>query len=322
MREHDIVASALGPFHRFEPALVRAALDAGVDYTSICDEWQAAEAVIDEFDSEARERGRIIVTGLGASPGISSVGVRLLADELDRVDRADIYTYQPLDAGGGEAVLQHLLYIMSGEVAVHRNGQRMLVPACAESREEEFPRFGRVRMWNMGHSEPATIPRYLPGIREVNFYLGFGPGSELFVRPAQWGLFTTRRRVDVAARFLHKVAEFTRDETPGTGALRIDVWGERDHETVHRSVCGVGQMREATGLSLSIGTLMLGRKQLLTTSGGVYAPEGVIEPYGFVDAFREKGLELYEDLEMTRPISGAQRLRRQSRTTTAAPPVA
>ncbi len=302
MRDHDVVASAVGPFHRFEARMIEAAIEAGVEYASICDEWQAAEDVIDGLDGIARERGRIAITGLGASPGISSVTAAWLARGFDRLRRVDIATFQPLDAGGGPAVLQHLLYIMSGQVVAHRDGERRLIPACSESRVDEFPRFGRVRVWNMGHSEPATLPRYFPEVREVNFLLGFGRGSELFVRPAQWGLFRTGKRIDAAAALLHRLAALTRPAEPGTGALRIDVWGEKDGGIGHRMACGVGQMRMATGLSLSIGALMLGRRQLTTTRGGVYAPEGVIEPIGFIEEFRRRGLELYEDLAMSVPL--------------------
>jgi len=49
MRGCDVAASALGPFHLFETKLVRAAIEARTDYASICDEWEAAGAAIDQF---------------------------------------------------------------------------------------------------------------------------------------------------------------------------------------------------------------------------------------------------------------------------------
>jgi hypothetical protein len=33
-----VAASALGPFYRFETEFVGAAIEAGVDYTSVCDD--------------------------------------------------------------------------------------------------------------------------------------------------------------------------------------------------------------------------------------------------------------------------------------------
>ena len=41
--------------------------------------------------------------------------------------------------------------------------------------------------------------------------------------------------------------------------------------------CGIGQMRGATGLSLAIGTLMLGWKEILMKDGEVYGPLAVYQ---------------------------------------------
>src|SRR5512144_1502918 len=75
LRGFDVAASALGPFFKFEAKLARAAIEAGVDYASVCDEWEAAEAVLDGLAEEARRRGRIVLTGLGTSPGVTNVGI-------------------------------------------------------------------------------------------------------------------------------------------------------------------------------------------------------------------------------------------------------
>lgn len=295
---YDVCASALGPFYRYEAKLARAAVEAGVDYVSICDEWEAVEEVIDTVAGRAREAGRKVITGLGASPGLTNVGVRYMADRMDRVVRADISCYQPLDAGGGRAVLEHMMHIMSGDIAVWRGGKRAMIRACSETRSVEFPRFGPIQLWNMGHSEPYTIPRFMPGIDEVCFFMGYGKGAKLVVKPAQWGWFSNPRWIDRFAWAISKVEQMTPDAPAGHGAIRIDVWGQRDGKPCKRMICGVGEMREVTGLALSIGALMLGRKQLLSDKGGVYAPEACIRPLPFLEAMRDKGVVAYEDLAM------------------------
>jgi lysine 6-dehydrogenase len=302
MRGYDVAASALGPFHLFEAKLVRAAVEAGVDYASICDEWEAARAAMNQFDQEAREKGITIITGLGASPGVSNVGVRYYTQQLDKTRRVDVYVYQPLNAGGGEAVVRHMLHIISGQVVAWRQGRPVMLPACSEEHVVEFPRFGPIKVWNMGHSEPETIPRFIPGIEEVNFFMGFGRGSGLFIWPAKLGLFANRRIRDAIACIISFIERITSEE-PGVGAIRLDVWGEVASEEVHRIACGVGQMREATGLSLSIGTLMLARGELLTEEGGVYAPEACVDPQKFMAYMSAKGINAYEDLAMTRRIA-------------------
>ncbi len=306
LRGYDVAASALGPFHRFELPLARTAIEAGVDYASICDEWEAAEQVLDELAQPARAAGVRVVTGLGASPGITNIGIRYVAERVDRVARADIAVYQPLDAGGGEAVLRHMLFIMTGDVAVWRNGRRQHIPACSETRKVEFPQFGAIDLWNMGHAEPLTVPRFVDGIDEVNFFMGYGRGARALVWPAKLGAFATERRADLATKLLVALERATRGGEPGLGALRLDVWGERDGAETHHMMCGVGQMREVTGLSLSVGALMLARGELTTAAPGVYAPEGCIDPSVFIDRMRDKGTIAYEDVAMTVPITPRQ----------------
>ncbi|MBW2455404.1 MAG: saccharopine dehydrogenase NADP-binding domain-containing protein, partial [Deltaproteobacteria bacterium] len=298
MRGYDVVASALGPFHRFENKLVHAAIEAEVDYTSICDEWEAVEAVMGEASRAAEDTGRIVITGMGASPGLTNVGVRFLDDQMDHLRRVEISCYQPLDAGGGEAVLKHMMYIMSGEVASWRRGEQVMVPACSETRVVDFPQFGPIQLWNMGHSEPFTVPRTFPDIEEVSFFMGFGKGANLFVKPARWGWFQSHRWVDRFAGALATIEGLTPDAPPGLGALRVDAWGQQGDDEIHRMVCGTGGMREVTGLSLSVGALMLGRRELLVERGGVYAPEACIRPRPFIQAMIEKGVTVYEDLAM------------------------
>ena len=302
MRGHDVAASALGPFYRFETRLAGAAVEAGVDYTSICDDYSAAQAVLAELGEPARRAGRIVLTGLGASPGMTNVGVRYMAQQLDRIRRVDVNVFQPLNAGGGEAVLKHMLFIISGQVAAWRQGSQVMVAACSESHIVEFPRYGRIRVWNMGHTEPVTIPRFISGVEECNFFMGFGRGASLLVWPARRGLFASDARIDRVARLLALIERLTGGRKPAPGAIRVDVWGEKGGEAVHRMLCGTGVMREATGISLSVGTQMLARREIVSEGGGVYAPEACLKPEVFISEMKAKGVEAYEDLAMTRPF--------------------
>ena len=73
-------------------------------------------------------------------------------------------------------------------------------------------------------------------------------------------------------------------------------------------LCGIGGMREVTGLSLSVGALMLGRRELLTKAPGVYAPEACIPPVPFITAMMGKGLGCFEDLAMIDPHDPDERV--------------
>jgi len=301
---HDVAASALGPFFRFETKLVRAAIEAGVDYASICDDWSAASDVIKAHDGDAKKNGRTVITGLGASPGLTNVGVQYLATQMSHVREVDINVYQPLDAGGGEAVLRHMLFIMTGDVATWRSRRAQMIPACSEERTVEFPEFGEIKVWNMGHAEPVTLPMHFGDLENVNFFMGYGRGATAFVWPAQRGLFRSRRVTEGVVRIAARLqaSDAKNGKAPGLGAVRLDVRGDKDGVPVERMVCGVGEMRATTGHSLSVGVLMLGRKQLLNNDGGVLAPEACLEAGPFLAEMRRFGFTAYEDLAMQTPL--------------------
>ncbi len=302
MRGCSVAISALGPFYVFESKLVAAALEAGVDYASICDDWLAAEQLFEQFSLRARQRNVKILTGLGTSPGISNVGIRFFADRMDSVDRADVYVYMPLRGGGGPAVIRHTLFIMSGKVPAWRDGKRVMLRACSEHKVVDFPRFGPQDVWNMGHSEPVTIPRFIPGIREVNFYMGFGSGSQWLVMPARIRMFDRKGARRVFEKILMQIERLTASEEPEWGAVRIEAWGKKNGKDVHETGFGIGQMRNATGLSLAVGGLMLGRGEVLTPEAGVFGPEGCLDPVTFLGRMKELGITAYSDIELTKPV--------------------
>ncbi|MFN3591658.1 MAG: hypothetical protein ACK4TG_05680, partial [Thermaurantiacus sp.] len=68
---------------------VRAAIEAGVPYVSLCDDYDAAQAVL-ELDLLAKEKGVTVITGLGWTPGLSNVLARRAADQLDEVDEIHV----------------------------------------------------------------------------------------------------------------------------------------------------------------------------------------------------------------------------------------
>ncbi|MGB9777564.1 MAG: saccharopine dehydrogenase family protein [Anaerolineae bacterium] len=304
LRGHDVAASALGPFYRFEMPLVRAAIEAGVDYVSICDDWIAAKQVVEELDTLARQRGRRIVVGLGTSPGLSNLAAAYLARQMDQPLRVTITVYQPPEAGQGMAVLQHVLFIFGGPAPVWRDGQLEMVRAGRIVREVELPMVGRMRVWNAGHAEPVTLPRHFPTLEEVTFLMSVGAWTHLFLWLGRLRLTATPERIDRVANVLARLLPTPKAGMPEPpGALRVDVEGIREGQPVHRMLCGVGQMRPATGVPLALGAVMLARGQVLTTEGGVYGPEAIIDPVALLRGLREEtGLQAYTNGGMTQPL--------------------
>jgi lysine 6-dehydrogenase len=298
MTGQDVVASALGPFFLFENRLVKAALEAGVDYISICDDWCAVQDTIIRFDQPAREKGRMVVSGCGASPGISNMLVRYLANQLDHPRKADILVYMPMDSGEGEAVTEHTLFVYGTVVPVFRDGSTVMLPAGTLSRSVEFPGVGRLKVWNIGHGEPVTVPRHIPEMEEVNIMLGMGKGTEIVVALGRMGFFNSPRRIEKMARLLIKFSPVAQGP-PSHGAMRVEVSGDKDGKPTTLAVFGSATMRDSTGIALAVGARFLADKKLATKQGGVYGPEGCFDPPSLLRAIEERGLSAYSDLAMT-----------------------
>lgn len=299
---HDAVASALGPFYKFESLLLRAAIDARVPYASLCDDWSACERALDQLDAPAREAGVTAITGLGASPGMTNLLAVRLARDFSEVRRVDVNVYQPWNAGGGEAVLRHLCFIVSGEVAGFRKGKSLRMQACRESHRVHMPHYGHRNLYNLGHPEPVSLPRHFKDLESCNFFMGFGQGMGFFAWLARQGLFQNEGQVDAMLKILGPIERWMARKPPEPSAIRIDVKGTRKGKDLHLMACGMAPMREATGISLSVGTLMLARGEVIVREGGVYAPESCLDPDRFMEAMRDKGMQAYTDIEMTRVL--------------------
>ena len=113
-----------------------------------------------------------------------------------------------------------MLYIISGQVATWRGGERVEIPACSEHTTMEFPKYGRIKIWNMGHSEPVTIPRTFPQIEEVSFLMGFGRGASALIIPAKLRLFGGPRRINFAMGLIKLIDRIFPEGEPGLGGAK------------------------------------------------------------------------------------------------------
>ncbi len=276
-------------------------------YCSVCDDYNAAVDVIEQLNDKARQAGLLCVTGFGATPGCSNMIVKFASDLMDYPTDVTISCFQPLNAGGGEAVLRHMLFVMSGLLPVWKDGKNQMIQACGTSRLVTFPRFGQVRLWPMGHAEPVTLHRYLPSLRNVSFEMGFGTGSQMFTWPAWLGLFQFAWMVNFTVWFFSWIDMLFKMFPKGSGALNVEVRGIRDGQPAREFFCGIAEMRESTGQSLAVGTLMLARRRGIVKDaaekGGVYAPEGAIDPRVFLRAMLKKGLNGFRDIEGRVPFT-------------------
>jgi saccharopine dehydrogenase-like NADP-dependent oxidoreductase len=301
LRGYSAVAGALGPFYRFEKPIVTAALEAGVDYVSICDDHDAAAAVL-QLDEEAREKGRRILPGLGWTPGMSNILARKGYDDLDDVESIRVYWAGSAGDSQGFAVVLHTMHIFTGMVTSFQDDKFIEVKAGSGKETIEFPApLGKVDMYHLGHPEPVTLPRYLSGLQNVTLKGGLAEAylNTLARMLVGLGLTSNNQRKQRLGVFLKKVMPlFPVNEKKCFSGIRVDVTGWREGEKVTTSYAAVDHMNRLTGIPLSIGVTMMAEGRIKRL--GVYGPEadGAIEPGDFLTELARRGVKtVYRELE-------------------------
>lgn len=293
---YDVAASAIGPFYKYEYKVAKGAVEAGADYVSICDDYDAAESVFG-LDAAARERGVTVLTGLGWTPGLSNVLARKGADRLDEVDEITVYWGGSASDSEGYAVILHTIHIFTGFVPSYREGRTRMVPAGGDREKIRFPQpVGEIYVYNLGHPEPVTIPRF---IKARNVILKGGLVEEELNQitryMAKLRLTSTTARKDYVGKLIKFMGpvlfKLGQPEQP-CSAIRVDVTGTKDGGREHYVFGAADHMNNLTGVPLAIGALMLGRGEV--KEKGVRAPESSVDPDRFLSELAARGVAAYE----------------------------
>lgn len=305
LRGYDVALGAIGPFYRYEVRMARSCIEAGVHYVSICDDSDATADVL-RLDGEAKAAGVTVITGMGWTPGITNVLARKAASRFDEVDEVAVSWGCHSGDTEGKAVIYHTLHIFHGAVPSFRNGRKVMVPAGSGKERVRFPEpVGEVCVYDLGHPEPVTIPRYI-NARTVTLKGGFVDGfmAGMTRLGERMRLYDTPRRMDMVVWYttsvLYPVAKlFYRPRETGS-ACRVDVSGKKSGLWCRVAYGAAGHMDLLTGLPPSVTIQMLGEGKVRET--GVIAPEACIDPPEFLARLAEGGIRLYEGEEMSEPL--------------------
>ncbi len=175
----DLVMNFVGPYYKFGTSILETIIDAKVNYVDICDEGDVtAEAL--KLDDKAKEKGVKAIIGLGMSPGMTNVLARFGSDALDETD--EIHTHWVLDEKdlGAGAVTLHLFHSIDGEKPTFSDGKVQYIKGFQEEDHltADFgENIGKVNVYHLGHPEPISIPRNIPGVKKVANRGGFTPES-------------------------------------------------------------------------------------------------------------------------------------------------
>lgn len=304
IRGFDVAMGTIGPFYKYEKKVARACIDAGVNYVSICDDYDACAEFM-ELDGEAKKTGVTAITGVGWTPGITNVFARLGADQLDEVEEiATAWACDPADTAG-KAVTLHYIHAVTGMIPSYIDGRMQNIKAGSGLEQLTFPpTVGPVGVFHAGHPEPVTIPRYID-CRTVT--LKGGLTDKMLVVLTNMivaaGLTNTVRKKDIIGGIFNYLLPYLENigKPPETcSACRTDITGKKNGKWVHLAYGAAAHMDMLTCLPSSVAVQMVGEG--LVTEKGALAPEGCLPPREFLKRLDEGGVRLYEGNAMTTPL--------------------
>ncbi len=293
-----VVLNCVGPFYRFGPPILRAAIDAGVDYVDVCDDLAPTRQML-ELHEEAKAKGISCLVGMGNSPGLANVFVALCRDLLlDQVEEVDSLHIHGGEAEEGPAVIKHRIHAMVNDVPLFIDGRFIEVRQLEESGakytvETDFRNVGRYPVYPYPHPETITLPRHIPGLRRatnlgVIFPLSYFQLTQEMVRvgacteaPLKVGDQTIVPLEFSVAHILSRRAELLAAagvSGPG-GCLKVVVAGQKAGKrevytlSVSSRSAGAG---EGTGIPAAAGAALMARGQI--TTKGVFPPEAGPNP--------------------------------------------
>ena len=174
LRDVEAVAACLP--YRLNLPVMEAALAAGCHYADLgglfhttLKQW--------ELHERFEQAGVSAVMGIGSAPGLTNVLAKLGADRLDTVTSIDVVdgAIDLAAEGGGFGVpysIETVLDEFTMPAMVFEGGELREVPAGSGVIDWDFPEpVGTQPSMYTLHSEPATLPRTVPGVRDVRWRL-------------------------------------------------------------------------------------------------------------------------------------------------------
>ena len=304
MRQADIVINTVGPFFKYGPPILEAALDSGCDYLDINDDWEPTLEML-EFHRKAENNSNTAILGMGASPGLTNMLGAVAIGELDEVET--LYTGWTMDGAtpeeessqsGINAAMVHGVQQMTGTVRIHNDGKSKMVKPLKQV-EIDFPGFGKFKPHIFGHPEAITFPHHFKTIKNsINLAHGSGFGVlKWIMRLVDWKIISVERAAGIVQNLSSSIRKDLEEqgidsrlnlkntnfsEPPPLYALAI---GLKDGESAS---CGTVfnssdliSMGEATGIPLACGLKLLVEGKIIKK--GVFAPEGAINPNEFFE---------------------------------------
>ena len=202
----SVVLNCVGPFYQYGPKILKAVIEAVVNYVDVCDDYDATVKML-AMDKSAIKAGISALVGMGSSPGMANVIVKFCADYLlDKIEVVDIYHAHGGEAVEGPAVVKHRIHSMEADIPMFLSGKFTTVKLFEKSgkaleEKTDFRDVGTYNVYAYPHPETITLPKYLKGLKRVtNLGLVLPPAyAELIKGTVKLGI-TGQKPIDVQGK--------------------------------------------------------------------------------------------------------------------------
>lgn len=292
VKGYNVALGFIGPFYIFEKKIADACIDAGVNYVSISDDYDAYLDVI-TFDKKAKERNVTVITSLGNSPGVTNILAKKGYLSMNNPRKINISWSGGSGEEVGKANVKHVMHIFAGTTLQYISGKQVRV-RCGDARKiTDFPLpMGKLPVYYTGHAESVSIPMNLKGLEEVTLHGGIHPPyiPKLAIFFARLGLTTSPKKRDIMAKIITPFLGLFEKGGVDKSVFRIDVYGTHQGREKYNYYTGVGPIAFITSLPCVVGALMLAKGEV--RGPGVFAPEAIFEPDEILEKLKAKGMEL------------------------------
>jgi saccharopine dehydrogenase (NAD+, L-lysine-forming) len=294
----DIVLNCVGPFYKSVKAILRVVIEERINYVDICDDVDVTLDIL-KMDKTAKKAGITALIGMGASPGITNLFAKLVADTLlDETESVDIFHTHGGEPIEGEGVIGHRFHCMTIDIPMFLDGRLKHVKYFGEDgialrQTFDFPIVGKnIPLYPYPHPEQVTLPKYIKvkqvtnkgSVLPIEYYeltgnvckLGLASKEPLDVRGKS--IVPYDFAVAYIIRERDRILKRTKFGTQ-RGAMAVVVKGKkggrREEYRVHMASEGAA-LGEGTGVPAAMGVILMDQGKI--TAKGVLPPEGCVDP--------------------------------------------
>lgn len=319
MRDCDLVVTSVPS--DMNPKLLKAALEVGVDYVDFTIPMHTIQR-FDEIGKACQDAGIRALTAVGEDPGISDIFAMHGAAKLDEVHEIHIKDADNATSPDYDIFTlwctNDMLDEITSKAAVYENGSIRWLPPLSRKERYIFPHpVGEHTVYNTTHDETFLIPKFIKGVRYVDFMIVVPDNLAEFANLIRHYGMNKKKLIDVLGskvRPLEVVSACLPNpvdmvgKIKGSGGIMVEAVGIRKSE-VYTARTWVGMTHEdafklhnttATGYLVGTGAA-IGAEMLVAgevKECGLFVPEMLpIEKY--LRRMKSKSLTVNEELVAT-----------------------